>query len=334
MSRSTESHAPASLQGGDLAAAMYRLAAIASDGKAAFSDPTIAAGRLALYRNLWQPSDALPRAHADSPGMLSLARFILAGKTEAGIGAESKTYDIARASIAQVVMDAANRIRRAECCLAAFVTYPLDARNGAVQTLMGNPRDFGKIMMGVSAPACLWWRLWMEQSFAPSELASDLSVIRDWIDAFMPLHAQRFECRALDPWVSHGKLIQSKLDSRTPWPEAQEHARSLRFVADYLGMLCKAVAHSDAAGWVDRLAPDAPTDPWGTPPRLLRVAHELRSHGQVMTTAELRRRGFDMGKLLAASKGCDRGTIEWADKHLRAGKGEWQWSPCSLPSRK
>ncbi|MBN8524459.1 MAG: hypothetical protein J0M02_03875 [Planctomycetes bacterium] len=313
--------------------AAYVIAAAESDGDGALRDSATAAVPLALYRNLWQPKDNPSWAQAESQPISALANVVIGGQFEAVLGQPTKTYDIAKSSMSKTTADAATSIRKAGDFLDSFISYPLDVPP-EIKTLLGDFARFPDVMQRLGAPPCQWWRLWLRESIAPSVVQYDLAVVRDWLDAFMPMHAERFELRALSPWMRHANEIEERLHSRSPWPDAKGKAAEMRELADYLGMLCKSIAHSDAAGWVDRMAPDCAPDAWGTPARLRVMAEALRKSGQTLTTADLRRSGIDTGTLLASSKGCDAETKDWARRHLMAGRGKWKWNPPRLPSVK
>ena len=53
-----------------------------------------------------------------------------------------------------------------------------------------------------------------------------------------------------------------------------------------------------------------------------------------MTTAQLKKVDIDTGALLSEAKGCTEKDKAWANNHLRAGRGLWEWKPPKLPSEK
>ena len=175
--------------------------------------------------------------------------------------------------------------------------------------------------------------MWMIHSLDPEGLTSKIEILRDWLACFGS-HAQSsaLEERVVVPYRKYRDGLMERVLYRQPWPHAEERHRELLEMGDFLGMLGKAIAHPEGRGLIDRAAVGAQPDEYGTPSRLLLAARYLRAKQRKVRTSELLGEGIDMGRLLAPSKGCTRETREWADLHLRAGKGWWKWTPPTLPS--
>ena len=173
----------------------------------------------------------------------------------------------------------------------------------------------------------------MIHSLEPQGLTSKIEILRDWLACFGS-HAQSsaLEERVVVPFRKYREGLMERVLYRQPWPHAEEQHRELWRMGDFLGMLGKAIAHPEGRGLIDRAAAGAQPDEYGTPSRLILAARYLRTKQRKVPTFELLGEGIDMGRLLAPSKGCTPEVREWADLHIRAGKGWWKWTPPTLPS--
>lgn len=198
---------------------------------------------LANLKNLWRRGgDVSTLTSPDCEGIIALAKIACSGD---GHLCFSGSDDTTPERMAKVAEDIADKIVCACGFMQHFILLP---SKGWIQTTENQSQLSPILQQAMPLWRGFWWTR-IKCCMCPL-IDDDLETFRDWLDAFMPDHADRFTERLWIPWQNHRKTMIQKWSAPTlePWPEALQHFRELNKSGLYLRMLQTKIQNADGKG--------------------------------------------------------------------------------------
>jgi hypothetical protein len=256
--------------------------------------------------------------------MLLLAAYIYSGLYRTEAVSTSFKQDLKRTAITALAKETEEALKSIVSFVEVFTHEPqnliTDAMCPAIRQAASNPIDF---------PGDLKEYLWSK--LVPHRLPEMIAMLSDWLDCFgSTAQATAFASKVRGPFKAYADAAFLRTYGGSPaWPTRLEDCATITRMEEFLRVLAISIVDPSGKGDVPRSMNPGLSKATGPHERFHHVEIALRDHfnGERITTAELEKIIRNVSTLTSTSKGVPGVEKEWADKHLRDGRGYWKWKP-------